>query len=393
MMITDNTFQKSIAVLKDLIQINSTNSTLVRGGVGEKEIVRYLSELFLQEGIHSEVQNIGTDRFNLVARVSGKKGGPRILLNGHLDTVGVAGMLAPFEAREIEGKIYGRGSQDMKGGLAAGVATLLALSQNRERFAGEVVLAAVADEEDRSLGTEYFLRHQPQEKRFDFCIVLEPTDLKVCTAHKGFAWLEITVYGKAAHGSRPNEGIDAIRQMGRVLEQLDQLDNRLQSTPLHSLLGSGSLHTSLIEGGCEWSSYPDRCVLKYERRTVPPENEATFRNELNVILENLTKSVSLFRAESQLIFSRAPLQQDRKHPFVSQFHRQVVHHFSKLADWGTVSFWTDAALISEAGIPSVVFGPRGAGLHSLDEYVVASDVVACSKLLYDFILDGQVPPA
>ena len=385
-MITNNPFQKTIPILKDLIQINSVNPTLVAGGDGEKEIVRYLSEIFQREGVQYEIQYIGADRFNLVARVSGKKGGPRILLNGHLDTVGVAGMVTPFEAREIEGKIYGRGSQDMKGGLAAGVATLLALSQNRERFTGEVVLAAVADEEDRSLGTEYFLQHQPKEEPFDFCIVLEPTDLKVCTAHKGFAWLEVTVYGKAAHGSRPKEGIDAIRHMGQVLEQLDQLDNRLQSNPLHSLLGSGSLHSSLIEGGREWSSYPDRCVLKYERRTVPPEDEETIRAELDGILNKLALAVPDFRAESQLIFSRAPLQQDRKHPLISQFHRQAVRHFSELADWGTVSFWTDAALIAEAGIPSVVFGPRGAGLHSLEEYVIASDVIACAKLLYDFIL-------
>ena len=231
MMNNDETFQKSIPVLKDLIGINSVNPTLVPGGVGEKEIVRYLSELFHREGIQSEIQNVGTDRFNLVARVGGRKGGLRILLNGHLDTVGVAGMTTPFEAREIEGKIYGRGSQDMKGGLAAAVATLLALSQNRKKFAGEVVLAAVADEEDRGLGTEYFLRHQPKEQPIDFCIVLEPTDLKVCTTHKGFAWLEVTVFGKAAHGSRPSEGIDAIRHMGRVLEQLDGLDNQLRSTP------------------------------------------------------------------------------------------------------------------------------------------------------------------
>jgi len=386
MMNNDETFQKSIPVLKDLIRINSVNPTLVPGGVGEKEIVQYLSELFHREGIQSEIQNVGTDRFNLLARVGGRKGGLRILLNGHLDTVGVAGMTTPFEAREIEGKIYGRGSQDMKGGLAAAVATLLALSQNRKRFAGEVVLAAVADEEDRGLGTEYFLRHQSKVQPIDFCIVLEPTDLKVCTTHKGFAWIEVTVFGKAAHGSRPSEGIDAIRHMGRVLEQLDGLDNQLRSTPLHPLLDSGSLHTSLIAGGREWSSYPDRCVLKYERRTVPPENDATVRNELDLILQNLTMSVSHFRAESQVIFSRAPLQQDRKHPLVSQFQREANHHFSGLAEWGTVSFWTDAALISEAGIPSVVFGPRGAGLHSIEEYVIASDVVACARMLYDSIL-------
>jgi len=385
-MVTDNLFQKALPILKDLIRINSVNPSLVPGGIGEKQIAQYLDELFLREGIQSEVQKVGKDRLNVVARVRGREGGPRILLNGHLDTVGVAGMKAPFEAREDDGEIYGRGSQDMKGGLAAAVAGLLAFSRNRPKFCGEVIFAAVADEEDRSIGTEHFLRNQPKDQPIDFCIVFEPTDLKVCTAHKGFAWLEVTVSGKAAHGSRPNEGIDAIRHMGRVLEQLERLDKHLRSTPVHPLLGSGSLHASLIEGGREWSSYPDRCVLKYERRTVPPENEETVQKELDAILQKLAKAATDFQAEGQLICSRSPLQQDRKNPFAVQFHQQAVNHFPKLTTWGTVSFWTDAALISEAGIPCVVFGPRGAGLHSLEECVVASDVVACAELLHDFIL-------
>ena len=379
------TFKQAIPILKDLVATNSVNPSLVSGGAGEERIARYLDDLFKRCEIQSETLTVGPGRYNVLARVKGQEGGPRILLNGHLDTVGVTGMNAPFEAREENGKIHGRGSQDMKGGLAAAVTGLIALSENRGKFRGEVILTAVADEEDQSMGTQYFLRNNPKDQPVDFCIVLEPTDLKVCTAHKGFSWLEITIHGKAAHGSRPNDGVDAIRHMGRVLEQLDRLDKELQSTPLHPLLGSGSLHASLIEGGREWSTYPDRCVLKYERRTVPPENSETAQKELATILSNLANADPKFRAEGRLVCSRSPLQQDRQHPLIARFHRQAIEHFSGIAAWGTVSFWTDAALVSGVGIPCVVFGPRGAGLHSVEEYVVASDVVACAEFLYNFI--------
>ncbi|MFN8006225.1 MAG: peptidase dimerization domain-containing protein [Terriglobia bacterium] len=172
----------------------------------------------------------------------------------------------------------------------------------------------------------------------------------MCSAHKGFAWLEVQVEGKAAHGSRPQEGIDAIRQMGHLLERLDRLDQHLQTTPLDPLLGSGSLHTSFISGGREWSSYPDRCVLRYERRTVPPENETTVRNELDCSCR-LSQSDAAFRGKAEMVFSRAPFQQDRNHPLVRRFRDLAVQQLSGLADWGTVSFWTDAALIAAAGIP------------------------------------------
>jgi acetylornithine deacetylase len=382
-------FNQAIDILKQLIQIDSVNSTLVPGGAGEKRIAEFLASFMQERGVEVQLQRVCRDRFNVVASVQGSGDGPRTLLNGHLDTVSVEGMISPFEPAQKEGKIFGRGSQDMKGGLAAAVSALLVLAENRHQFCGEVVLSAVADEEDQSLGTQHLLSHWPKDRPFQFALVLEPTDLKVCTAHKGFAWLEVITRGVAAHGSRPQEGVDAVRLMGEVLQELDLLDRNIQRGPSHALLGTGSLHASMIQGGREWSSYPDRCWLRYERRTVPGESASAVEQEMSTLLDELRKRNSRFKAEGHLVCSRAPFETDRQHPILQQFYEVAHSQMPSLVDWGAVSFWTDAALLSQVQIPTLVFGPRGAGLHSLEEYVIATDVVDCARIICRFVLENQ----
>jgi acetylornithine deacetylase len=376
----------ALEILKDLVRIDSVNPSLVKGGAGEGQIAAFLHSFLARKGIESTLQEVSAGRFNVIASVTGALPGPRFLLNGHLDTVSVEGMVSPFEPVERDGRVYGRGAQDMKSGLASGITALLAASQGQAELKGEVVLAAVADEEDQSLGTQYFLRHWPVSKPFDFALVMEPTDLKVCTAHKGFAWLEVRTLGVAAHGSRPREGVDAIRAMGQVLQELDLLEKRLERSPAHPLLGPGSLHASFIEGGREWSSYPDQCLLKYERRTLPHESPTRLEEELNDILGRLQGHDPRFKAEVRLVFWRAPFLAEREQPEIARFYRAAKSHLPDDVDWGAASFWTDAALLSEAGIPSLVFGPRGAGLHSVEEYVLAADVGNCAEIIYRFVM-------
>ena len=379
------TFNRSLDILFELIRIESVNPTLVSGGSGEQAIAEHLCGLLKSEGIRSELQPVAPGRFNVVAAVQASSPGPRVLLNGHLDTVSIAGMKNPLAPALKQGRVYGRGAQDMKGGLAAAVAALLALSRHREDWKGEVVLAAVADEEDLSLGTTWFLEHWPPDRPFDFALVLEPTDLQVATAHKGFAWVEVTTYGKAAHGSRPADGVDAIRLMGQVLGHLDRLDRSLQHRPLHRLLGSGSLHASLIQGGRQWSSYPDRCRLKYERRTVPPETRETVEAEFRQILQSCRRQDPHFRGEASLVCAREPFEADPDRAVLQRFYRTARSQCPSHVCWGSVSFWTDAALLAAAAIPTLVFGPRGAGLHSLEEYVVAEDLGDCAEIIYRFV--------
>lgn len=388
-MIPVASFQRSLTILKSLVEIDSVNPTLVAGGAGEQRIAEHLLSVLHAEGIAASLAEVCPGRFNVVAHVRGANPGPRLLLNGHLDTVSVEGMAAPFMPLEKDGKIFGRGALDMKAGLAAAVAALIAVHQHKERFGGELVLAAVVDEEDLSLGTQHFLKNWPAGSPFDFALVTEPTNLKVCSTHKGFAWLEVSTEGIAAHGSRPSEGVDAIRAMARVLQELELLDKRLQSGPAHALLGTGSLHASLIQGGREWSSYPDRCVLKYERRTVPGESDAIVQGELSTILGKLRQSDAHFRGQQRFVFSRAPLEVDRDQPSLRRFFEVAQSCLSEQVGWGAASFWTDAALLFEAGIPAAVFGPRGEGLHSLEEYVIADDVVSCAEIIYNFAMGSQ----
>jgi acetylornithine deacetylase len=295
---------------------------------------------------------------------------------GHLDTVGVEGMRAPFDPRIAHGRLYGRGSQDMKAGVAAMIAAAGQLAASWT--VGRLIVAAVADEEHESLGALALVR----EYRADVGIVTEPTGLAMATAHKGFAWLEIETRGRAAHGSRPDEGRDAICRMGRVLVELEARDRALRAGPPVGLQGTGSLHASLVSGGRELSSYPDRCRLQMERRTVTGEGDDVVLGEVQAILARLTRADPEFEGEARLVLARPAYEVSATHRLCTTLGAAIARTGRPGAPVGA-SFWTDAAILGEAGIPSVLFGPGGAGLHSVEEYVLLDDVYICRDVLAD----------
>jgi acetylornithine deacetylase len=198
--------------------------------------------------------------------------------------------------------------------------------------------------------------------------------------HKGFSWIEVITEGVAAHGSRPQEGRDAILRMGRVLARLEKLDRELQARPSNPLLGTASLHASLISGGRELSSYPDQCVLQLERRTITGEPSAVALSEIETILESLQQEDPEFKASARLMFHRLPYETPPQHELPKLLEGIVTS-----LGWNTkpvgMSFWTDAAVLGHAGIPTVLFGPGGAGLHSTEEYVEIKEVLACRDAL------------
>ncbi len=366
-------------VLADLVRIESINPDLVPGGSGEARIAPYMVDFLRSVGVEARLQQPRPGRFNALGVLRGRGGGRRLILNGHLDTVGVEGMEDPFSAHVERGRLYGRGAQDMKGGLAAAMMAIAALAKETP-LQGEVWLAAVADEEYRSLGTRGLLE---EGIAADAAIVMEPTGLEVVIAHKGFAWGEIETHGRAAHGSRPEEGLDAIVFMGRVLTEIEQLQKRLAARPPHPLLGCGSVHASLISGGQELSSYPERCRLSLERRLLPGEDGTTFEGELREILGGLSALDARFSARHRVEYWAQSLATARESPVAQTLARCVRHVTAQEAKFGAQSFWTDAALFSEAGIPSVLFGPGGAGLHSTVEYVSLDDVGQCAQILLE----------
>jgi acetylornithine deacetylase len=364
-------------LLRDLVHIESVNPDLVRGGSGEEEIARHVAGALQRAGIPARVDEIAPRRANVVATLRGRREGRTLMLNGHLDTVGVEGMSEPFSGRLEDGCLYGRGAQDMKGGLAAALVAMETLAREGLEK-GQVVLTAVADEECRSRGTRALLE---SGVRADAAIVLEPTAMELATAHKGFAWAEVETLGRAAHGSRPQEGRDAILHMGRVLAGIEELEQELCSRPVHPLLGRGSVHASLISGGQELSSYPAGCKLSLERRLLPDEDGFTFERELAQIITRLSRSNPSFQVRTVITYAAPALETPREAPIAQALFESARAVVGGRARFGGASFWTDAALLVAAGIPSVLFGPGGDGLHSTVEYVILEDVALVAEVL------------
>ena len=369
---------RTIDILRDLIAIDSVNPSLASSGGGEAEIANAIAATLRQGGLDVEIQEVAAGRSNVIGILEGRQQGRSLMLCGHMDTVGVAGMDAPFDPVQKDGRIYGRGSQDMKGGLASMIAAVLRIAENGGLAAGRMLLAAVVDEEYASIGADALVT----KWKADAAVVGEPTDMKIAVGHKGFEWVEITTEGVAAHGSRPADGRDAIMRMARVLARLEKLDREVQSRKPHLIHGTGSLHASLINGGRELSTYPDWCTLQMERRTIAGEPNRCAFLEVEKILDDLKSEDPEFKASAKFLFSRPPYLTPEDHDLPQMIGALVAGRGMKPVRGG-MTFWTDAAILGEAGIPSIVFGPRGAGLHSTLEYVFEEDVLACRDILIE----------
>jgi acetylornithine deacetylase len=362
-------------LLAALVAIESINPDLVPGGSGEGEIAQFVASWLERAGLDVTLDEVEPGRPNVVGVARGSGGGRSLLLCAHTDTVGVAGMVNPFEPRVDDGRLYGRGAYDMKAGLAA-IMQAGAAAASRQ-LAGDVIVAAVVDEEYASVGADALVRRLTA----DAAIVTEPTGLDVCIAHRGFVWLEVTAHGHAAHGSMPNLGIDAIAKMGHVLVSLEELDKRLRAGETHPLLRSGSLHASLIEGGQELSSYPERCVVKAERRTVPGETPDVVAAQFQDVLDTLAARDPQFRAEVRTTFSRPPFEVGLDEPIVDAVRATARSALGREPAVIGHTAWMDSAVLAAAGIPTVIFGPGGEGAHAITEWVQLADLDACVDVL------------
>ncbi len=361
-------------LLSDLVGIDSTNPDLVPGGVGEGEIARLLADWMQRDGLEVETVEVAPGRSDVVGIARGSGGGKSLILNGHMDTVGAGDMHDPHSPRIAGGKLYGRGAYDMKGGLAA---CMVAASQAKSKhLRGDLIMQAVVDEEYASIGTQA----AASRYRADGAIVAEFTELQLILAHKGFVWLEVETLGKAAHGSRPDLGVDAIVKMGGVLTEVEALDQRLRRKPTHPLLGSGSAHASLIKGGQELSSYPERCSLSIERRTLPGETPQAAEAELAQILADMKSQDPSFEALLRRGLDRPPLETPADSAIASAVQSAATKVLGHAPSIAGVPFWTDAALLTEAGIPAALFGPSGAGAHADEEWVDLASVQTCAEI-------------
>jgi acetylornithine deacetylase len=366
-----------IDLLTTLVSIDSVNPALIPGAAGEMRIAQHVATWASQNGLTADRVETTPGRPSIIVR-SGPGNGPTLLLCGHLDTVGTDGVAGPFTPRVDGDRLYGRGAYDMKGGLAA--ALIACRDAQRAGIAGEVIVAAVADEEHASLGVQEVLRHV----RADAAIVTEPTELQVATAHKGFVWTEIEVTGRSAHGSRPHLGIDAIMKTGPILQALHTLHGELATRRTHPTLGPGTLHASLITGGREESTIPERCLLTVERRTLPGESLADVEADITRLLQQCRDADADLTANARTTLARDPFETSPDEPIVQAVQRAL--DTTGPAPAG-VSYWADSAYIAAAGIPTVLFGPDGDGAHAKTEWVSISGTIQCARTLRDAAAD------
>jgi acetylornithine deacetylase len=365
-----------IQLLQNLIAIPSVNPDLVQGGHGEAQIADFISAWFTSHGfeVHRLERNKG--RPSIVGIARGRGGGKSLMFNGHIDTVTLAGYDGdPLSPSIKDGKLFGRGSFDMKSGVAA---MMVAAAQAKaEGVRGDILVACVADEEFASFGSEEVV----EKFTADAAIITEPSHLEVTIAHKGFVWFDVTVHGRAAHGSRHELGVDAIAKAGKFLVALEELDQHLRAKPTHAILKSGSVHASVISGGEELSSYPATCTIRLERRTIPGETVESTRAELQAIIDAISKTDAAFKATITTGLARVPFEISKTEKIVETLKDAATQKLGSTPEWRGEPFWTDCAILQSAGIPCVMFGADGGGAHAATEWTTVQSVEALTDIL------------
>ncbi|KQX05706.1 MULTISPECIES: ArgE/DapE family deacylase [unclassified Leifsonia] len=369
-----------IDLVGELVGIPSVNPSLDDRGTGEAAVARFAAAWLAARGF--EVWMVGRDarRPSVLAVSAGTGDGRTLLINGHLDTVGVDGFAgAPFDVRVDEGRMLGRGVYDMKSGVAA--AMVAASRASTSGLRGDVVLALVADEEFGSTGTEDVLAALDERGiRPDGAVIAEPTDSGLTIAHRGFAWFSLTVTGAPAHGSQPERGVDAIAHATEVLVALRAFDAALAARPAHPLLPRSTVRIATIEGGSDAATVAAHASMTIERRTLPGESPAQVRRELETVIAGVDPADGI-RSELTELVSRAAFETPTDAAIQGVVQGAVRQVTGSDVELQGAPWWTDAGLIAEAGISAVVFGVDGGGAHAPDEWVDLASVRRLAAVL------------
>lgn len=365
-----------VALARLLVSIPSVNPSLARAGEGEGRIGAVCAELLEGWGFKTKTVEVAPGRPNVIALLEGS-GRSTLLLNGHLDTVGVEGMTIPaFAAQVLGSRLLGRGACDMKGGVAALLAAASRLASGGPRPSLAVLLTA--DEEHASLGMDSFVG---AGGRADLAVVCEPTELSVMPAHKGFVWVRASFTGRAAHGSLPDEGVDAIRHAALFIAALDRYAEALRRRPAHPLLGYGTVHGGTIRGGSAPSVYPDRCEVQLECRTLPGTSADAVLAEIGEVLDGVRAAEPDLRATLDVPLARPGTEVPSDSTLVRGLLSACAAHGVAPSVRGMTA-WVDAAFLNEVGVPTVCFGPGSmAQAHTADEWIETQEIVRCADVL------------
>jgi acetylornithine deacetylase len=381
-----------VELLCDLVAIDSTNPGLAPGAAGEEALVRFLARRLAAAGLAVDVWEPQPHRPNIVATMpghgragAGEDGGAAgrarsLMLVGHLDVVGGAAGL--FTPRLRNGRLHGRGSNDMKAGIAAAVIAAERLAAEagaaggRSPLRGDLLVAGCADEEWESFGAEAMIaRYRP-----DAAVLPERTDLDVTVEHGGFTWFELESRGVEAAGAEPEKGVDAIALLGPVLSGIVALDRELDARP-HASYGRGSIHASTIAGGTQLPAYPGVCRLGVERCLIAGETVAGSQAEIAALLDAAAAADPRFAATSRMVVGREPVSLSRDDPVVRALVEAATAQLGRAPVVRGDIGWADSGIFAESGIPCAQFGPIGGGEHTAAEWVDADSVKLVARVL------------
>ena len=361
----------AVALTAELVAIDSVNPGLAAGAAGESQIVRHLDTRLGRAGFATHIVEAATSgRPSLVAIGPGSGTDPTVVLNGHLDTVGVAGMPAPFDPVRQGDRLSGRGAADMKGGVAAMVVAAEALAAARTPL--RIVLALVADEEDASQGSEAVIAELPAlGVRPDVCLIGEPTDLVLARSLRGFAVVRVRFQGRAAHSSQPALGVNAVSRLARFVTAVDARSAAVRAA-------GGDLMVTVARGGASPFVVPAAAECLVERRTVPGEDATSAMDGVRELLESGTD------ATAELDAYRDAWELDTEGPAAD-----LATRLGRALGTGSTfdaPYWMEAPLW-QAVCPTLVCGPSGGGLHAADEWVDLRQVRALAAALPDVLTD------
>lgn len=375
----------SAELLRDLVRIPSVNpmgrSWANSEHLLESRLADHLQNLLNRWGISHRRDVVLPGRDNLVAFCPAPEPTRTILFEVHQDTVPVEGMTVdPFGGEIRGGKLYGRGACDVKGSMAAMLMVVERLAREKPARRANLVVAFTVDEEHTFLGVQHLMR---SGLKADFAVVAEPTSLNIVDAHKGVVRWKVMTAGKACHSSRPEDGVNAVYRMGKLLQVIEEYAGRLQASPADPRLGSPTLCVGRIEGGVSVNTVPDSCTIEVDRRLLPRETPEGAAREFDDYL----------KSHSEVAFERLPIW--LACPALNSVNNKEVRHLLGAAidsvrrrhETFAVPFGTDASTVAEANIPAVVFGPGDiAQAHTRDEWIDLAEVDAAAEILYRLVL-------
>lgn len=366
-------------LLTQLVSIESVTPWLIPDGSGEREVVRSIAGWLADLAVEVVVEEVAPGRPNLIATLRGTGDGPSLCLNAHADTVGFANWRdRALDARRDGDRLVGLGVADDKGGCAVALLALRSLATREGRLRGDLVVACTADEEGVSIGTEHLVANH----RYDAAIVLEPDALpRAIVEHQGFGWIDVIVHGRAAHGSAPDAGIDAIVHMAEVVTRLHRLDRDVFTRSADPRNGRTVFHTGTIHGGTDYATYPSRAVLGIEIGTQPGEHLADRVREIEAIFGEVREGYPDFRGEVDVKLEREPFRAEGHEALWEALAAATQDILGRPLEPVGLNAWADSALMQAAGIPTIMFGPLGGNFHAPDEWVSIGEVVRAAEIV------------